>query len=63
MTFPAFSVHYYTIFVDDLWHKLCNFFSKYLESIYFSQFTLLISFSGCHGQIEGFRWERRRDRV
>ena len=27
MTFPAFRVHYYTILVDDLWHKLCNFLS------------------------------------
>ena len=30
--------------VDDLWHKLYNFLSKYLVSIYFSQSTLLMSF-------------------
>ena len=49
MTFPSFWVHYYTILVDDLWHKLCNFFSKYLVSIYFSQSTLLMSFPAVMG--------------
>ena len=49
MTFPAFWVHYYTILVDDLWHKLCNFLSKYLVSIYFSQSTLLTSFRAVMG--------------
>ena len=44
MTFPAFWVHYYTNLVDNLWHKLCNFISKYLVSIYFSQSILLTSF-------------------
>ena len=27
MTFPTFWVHYYTILVDELLHKLCNFLS------------------------------------
>ena len=49
MTFPAFRVHYYTILVDDLWHKLCNFLSKYLVSIYFSQSTLLTNFPAVMG--------------
>ena len=49
MTFPAFQVHYYTILVDDLWHKLCNFLSKYLVSIYFFQSTLLTSFPAVMG--------------
>ena len=35
--------------VDDLWHKLCNFLSKYLVSIYFSQSTLLTSFPAVMG--------------
>ena len=32
-----------------LWHKLCNFLSKYLVSIYFSQATLLTSFPAVMG--------------
>ena len=64
MTFPAFWVHYYTILVDNLWHKLCNFLSKYLVSIYFSQSTLLTSFPAVMGRfLKGFRRDRRRDRV
>ena len=43
MTFSAFWVYYYTILVDNLWHKLCNFLSKYLVSIYFSQSTFNIN--------------------
>ena len=35
--------------VDDLWHKLCNFLSKYLASICFSQSTLLTSFPAVMG--------------
>ena len=49
MTFRAFGIHYYTILVDDLWHKLCNFLSKYLVSICFSQSTLLTSFPAVMG--------------
>ena len=65
MTFPAFLVHYYTILVDDLWHKLCNFLSKYLVSTYISQSTLLTSFPAVMGGLlKGFRRDRRReDRV
>ena len=35
--------------VDDFWHKLCNFLSKYLVLIYFSQSTLLTSFPAVMG--------------
>ena len=49
MPFPAFWVHYYTILVDDLWHKICGFLSKYLVWIYFSQSTLLASFPAVMG--------------
>ena len=42
----------YTILVDDLWHKLCNFLSKYLVSIYFSQSTLLTSFPAVMGRFK-----------
>ena len=52
MTFPAFWVHYYTILVDDLWHKLCDFLSKYLVWIYFSQSTLLTSFPAVMGGLK-----------
>ena len=52
------SLYYYnTILVDDLWHKLCNFFSKYLVSTYFSQSTLLTCFPAVMG---GFKVLDRR---
>ena len=38
--------------VDDLWHKLCNFLSKYLASIYFSQSTLLTCFPAVMGEFK-----------
>ena len=47
--FSCIRNHYYTILVDDLWHKLCNFLSKYLVSICFSQSTLLTSFPAVMG--------------
>ena len=34
---------------DNLWHKLCNFLSKHLVSIYFSRSTLLTSFPAVMG--------------
>ena len=38
--------------VDDLWHKLCNFLSKYLVSIYFAQSTLSMSFPVVMGRFK-----------
>ena len=46
---PGLQVATRLILVDDLWHKLCNFLSKYLVSIYFSQSTLLTSFPAVMG--------------
>ena len=62
--FSSFCVHYYTILIDDLWHKLCNFLSKYLVSIYFSLSTILTSFPAV---MSGFKVldgsQSRRERV